>query len=330
MSKFHLGSTALVCAVLAACGGGGGGGSSNDYSTPVTLTTSNYQSVVSSSISGIQAMGSLSDFGSSMASALTGASTTSAPKWASFGLQQLARVSALLPTATDSLTGVIQQQNSNCTNGGTRTLSVNDANNNQQLDAGDSFSVTFSNCVEGTDTAQGSLSMVLTTRAINSTTNYSIDVAMTFGNLVIASGGLTSTANGSLRLVSSRTAADQGSDTISCSSFSASGSSGGVTQHGSLINFTESNSLTPSGNIVSFSGTVSSSDFGGSVTIATPVAFVVSTADTYPHTGTMVLTGSGNGKVTMTAINNTQISLALDANGDGTSETTNTLAWSAL
>ena len=58
----------------------------------------------------------------------------------------------------------------------------------------------------------------------------------------------------------------------------------------------------------------------GYVTISTPTPFRVYDSDLWPRNGVMVVTGTGNTKVRLTAISNTQCQIDADLDGDDTYE----------
>jgi hypothetical protein len=77
---------------------------------------------------------------------------------------------------------------------------------------------------------------------------------------------------------------------------------------------------------VAESGTIYLHDYGSvTVSTATPFRFVAGSAT--PSSGVLVITGSTNGRVRLTAIDATSCSVDVDANGDGIYETTSTHPW---
>ena len=58
----------------------------------------------------------------------------------------------------------------------------------------------------------------------------------------------------------------------------------------------------------------------GYVTVTTPTPFRLYDTDSWPSSGDMVVTGTGNKKVRLTAISNTQCQIDADLDGDGTYE----------
>jgi hypothetical protein len=53
-------------------------------------------------------------------------------------------------------------------------------------------------------------------------------------------------------------------------------------------------------------------------------------SDDYPSSGVMVITGAANSQLKLTALSNTQVRQELDANGDGTYESSTTVNWNTL
>jgi len=81
---------------------------------------------------------------------------------------------------------------------------------------------------------------------------------------------------------------------------------------------------------VSLSGTMSAQSLGGSITISTPQPLVQLSTDNYPSAGQVIVTGATGSAVRATVLDNTQVRVELDANGDGTYESTATVAWTTL
>jgi hypothetical protein len=53
-------------------------------------------------------------------------------------------------------------------------------------------------------------------------------------------------------------------------------------------------------------------------------------ADAYPSQGQLLITGASGSTLLVTALNSTQVQLQVDANGDGTVDSTTTATWASL
>lgn len=65
----------------------------------------------------------------------------------------------------------------------------------------------------------------------------------------------------------------------------------------------------------------------GFVVISTSTPFHYLAGNTYPSSGTMIVTGASNGRVKLTFVNSTSYTVDVDANGDGIYETTSSHTW---
>jgi hypothetical protein len=65
----------------------------------------------------------------------------------------------------------------------------------------------------------------------------------------------------------------------------------------------------------------------GSVVISTSTPFHFLAGNTNPSSGTMIATGASNGRAKLTISNSTSYTVDVDANGDGTYETSRSHAW---
>jgi len=65
----------------------------------------------------------------------------------------------------------------------------------------------------------------------------------------------------------------------------------------------------------------------GFVVISTPTPFHYLAGSTYPSSGTMIVTGASNGRAKLTVSNSTSYTVDVDANGDGTYETSSSYPW---
>jgi len=83
--------------------------------------------------------------------------------------------------------------------------------------------------------------------------------------------------------------------------------------------------------------TVDCTAIGGVVAVLTPIAFQIDAATAiFPHSGRVKITGTSGSRIVATAIGNElapvghQVMLEIDADGDGSSETTINTTWTAL
>jgi hypothetical protein len=74
------------------------------------------------------------------------------------------------------------------------------------------------------------------------------------------------------------------------------------------------------------SGTLASSQLSGSISFTTPVTFQGAGA-TYPFAGEMLVTGANGGLVRLIALDETNVRIETDVDGDGTLESTEDTTW---
>ena len=76
-------------------------------------------------------------------------------------------------------------------------------------------------------------------------------------------------------------------------------------------------------------GTITSTQFDGEVTYETPVAFVA-LGDAYPHVGELLVTGANNATVRLIAVDEVNVRIEADYDGNGTIDETIDTTWDAL
>lgn len=320
-------------ALLAACGGGGGGsapaGSPAPVATPATLTSANYVAVAQETLSS-------SAYLTSATALATGAQVSDPELLIRFGQSQLPKLSRWLANAPVQAVGAVENRTESCAGGGTITISANDANGNLKGDAGDSASLTMTNCSFEGQLLNGQLVMT-----INSATGnldnfpYSLSVTLGFNNLVAQSSSVRSVGNGNLVVSVEARAANDQSLSLSTPSFALSTSYGGASYSKMLTNHLTTISLSPAGtgftSSTAVSGTLSSSAFDSRfVTIATPASFVRSSALAYPSSGQFIITGAAGSQVRVTATSATALFIELDADANGSYETSTSKLWSEM
>jgi len=92
---------------------------------------------------------------------------------------------------------------------------------------------------------------------------------------------------------------------------------------------TEDTSVFPANFTREATGRVSSSQFNGVVSYSTPVAFQ-STGDGFPYEGEMLVFGTNNASIRITAMDEDTVRIEADYDGDGASDATIETTWAAL
>lgn len=325
----------ITLTTLAACGGGGG--YAGDVGTPVEgtpipLAADNYVGV------GTEAYAAAFDTvssGTDGTGLLTGAQVAAAPAWGAYARQQVGVLTARFLQTPAEVAGVTSQQTVSCPQAGSITFTINDQNGNQALNAGDSVTAVATNCQIDGETSNGSLTITMNTEPSGDVvggTVYSFDASISFSNFSVSGAAVSASANGSLRMVSLRTAQNIGTDAVSATAFTSSVNIDGSTRTRALNNLTATVAYSPTESATTVSGTLATSPVLGvySASFTTTSPFKRLYADNYPYSGTATVTGANGGKGSMTVLDNTQVRFDLDANGDGTPEASTTMAWSAI
>ncbi|MES2877093.1 MAG: hypothetical protein V4713_01635 [Pseudomonadota bacterium] len=327
----------LSTSVLVACGGGGGGGATVSLApTPTAALNMSNQTAAAQDTTSTAFM---PIWGTRE---LTGAQVTDESVLFSIARDQLDKLPTYMANAqaNQTLTGAVQSQTSSCPLGGSLTVSVNDADNSTLLSAGDSFTIVYSNCVLNSATLSGSLGFVFNSLSGSyqspASTNYTLGITMNYGNFTVTGSGLIASMNGSMTFAAIANGVNTLSETISTPSLTVSGTYGGLTRSRSLTGYSATVTKIPDvtyGYLKSYSmsGAVTSSALSAqAISFATSTPLVLRGTDGYPSSGVMVISGANNSKIKLTALSSTQIQQDLDANGDGSYETTSTVNWNTL
>lgn len=319
----------LMISLTACSGGGGGGGGASTGSSvqPVAYTGNLNNAAVTSANSGTLADASMTG-GGIAGSMAVGASISPQPvsgepylvKTANAVQKSLIRAYfAPLSTSGMHLNGTTTGP---CSVSGSTTvnITVDDATGNLTGD------MSFSACsdVSG-ESISGAATITGHMLGVNTSKNPQLDLLKINGTLAFTdvSGSFTFTGN----LVGTFTYADVGavnpSDISVVANVDTRDDATGIYLR--LTNFTVAgvsvynNNGTLSYEDDSLSGTVCHS-VEGCVTAQTVTAFRFYGTDPWPSSGQLVVTGAGNTRARLTALNNTQYTLEWDANGDGTYE----------
>jgi hypothetical protein len=317
-----------AAAALAACGGGGsGGGSSAATADPVAISSANAAEVAGAAYS---APASLEGAGLGGAGVLTGAVTQVSDDGVDMVqviIDQLKSSKALFAANPGAfVTGASITASEDCTNGGNFSFTLNDADDNQDLSSGDSLSATFNNCIEGTTRMNGTLSINnIQITGDPLTFPYSLQMTLQANNFSVTESGETSSLNGAMTLSQSTGDGVSFVNSVSGTSISLTESGGAATLSAYRLDGTENGSSYT----FDINATVSSPDIGGAVTIVTDVTFM-GTEPGDPYTGEATITGAGNSSVTLVVLNEVNVQLLVDEDGDGATDTTIDTTWDSL
>ncbi|MFL6630168.1 MAG: hypothetical protein ACJ8G1_27285 [Vitreoscilla sp.] len=317
-----------VLATLVACGGSGGD-SSPPQGSKVAITSANQSQVVRASVNaGLSvslaqgSVGGVSPAGVTDRTHALGGVLQRAMGAARASRKGIASAS-VHPAATISDTEP-------CGVSGTVTIVLDDRDNNQALSSGDSVSATFAQCKDSASTTiNGAIVIALT----STPTDTQFSASANFQSVVVTDNGVTSTISGTVTVAENdMPTVTETTLSVGSSGLTASTASTGYDDAVSFAaGFVITTDETSAGDVsVSLSGTMTAQSVGGSITISTPQPIVEGSGDAYPRAGQVIITGASGSSVRATVLDDTQVRLELDANGDGSYESTSTVAWTAL
>lgn len=329
-------SLIAVSVSLVACGGGDGDGDggvggdqSNNTAVPATLTSTNYVAVAQ------EALTSNAYLLDSSSLAL-GAQVSDSNVLVRFGQEQLAKMPGWFADAAVQAVGAVHAETVRCDGGGTLTIEANDLNGNEQVDLGDSMKLSANNCATEGSVLNGQLVLTIN-RMVGSMDRYPYEVGadLRFISLSVQAGSDREIGNGSLSIniqaINNKTMTTK----LGTSSFSLSGNYGGTTYSQALRDYETDLRLISNGRSVTWTssvrGILSSSSFESkSVGIETLADFVRFDDQAYPRSGSALITGAAGAKIRVTAVNDTTVSIELDADGNDSYETTVSKPWSEM
>lgn len=352
---------AMVCAVLgsallAACGGGG-----SDAGSPApvmaTITASNQDKAGRAAAAATTTMLGAGGGLAATSDAPQGSTTLSSPTGASFGPGRhsvaalvlrasrlmigeetvRSRLSAGGATATTVRRLTIPSSTVQCGLSGSLTISFTDANGNDQLDIGDSMRLAFNQCSEAAgESINGA--MVVGLASVNAGTLLSFSGTVGMESLTVVEDGRTASLNGSLAIGYTEQSATQTqlSLTVGTNGLTGSVSGNGISESlgfypafAAVATYTEDGTGAVISSSATINGTLSSNNLGGLVQIETSSAFLHLMSNEYPHAGTARVAGNSSA-LRMVVLDATKVRLDLDAQGDGTYESSTEVLWTTL
>ena len=320
----------MACGTLALLTGCGGGGSDGGMASGSGSTGSGSAALPGSGINAANSTAVASQ-ALTASSALNSQTNGSGSGLANTSVKQLNK--ALGIAFLNRAAGLTNTLTVNCPQGGTATITLKAAST-RQVSTGDNVLVSADSCIDGTDTANGTINIDFTnvTGRPSSTSAWNGTMNVSFTDFTFNDGTASNTANGSLTLAYDQTAArvatfsltgdtlrlrttENGTETErALSGFNTSGS-----MNGDL--FTYRTGFTLSGNTPQLSQSP--------YTVATLTDFTQQESSN-PSQGALKVTASDGSSLTLTTLDTTNVSIALDSNGDGTADQTPTTTWSAL
>lgn len=319
----------LFGATLVACGGGGGesGGTDAPVAAPnaVAITDTNSNQVASDAF----VVTNFAVSGANTATGLVAFATGSAPT-PTFSLRNFAEdyLQRLRGRSSSQMVTVqaVYTDPYVCSGGGSYADAWNDVDNDLTDSAGDSYSTTYSNCVEAGITTNGAVSASLVSFSGSALGDYTMSGTFGFDNLSVSYTGLSFNMNGGMSYSASRTGTNA-SATVSIPSLVITEPSGSATIANATLQYLQDESTLAYS--YSISATVSSTAAGGQVTVTTLTPFA-GTGTGYPVSGSIRMTGAAGSSVALTATGGGNVRLDVDGNGDGITDSTTNTTWPAL
>jgi len=336
-SRLGLAALLALTGAFVGCGGDSDGGDDNQVPVTLDLTAANSDTVAHATGAGFMAFGSTVmlplDASADRASAL---GSTGSGAWLParvldgllLAMRGTARSGGARPLA------VITMAPTECSLSGTSTMSFDDADNDGLLDIGEVFSFVFSDCQDSAaDVMNGSMSGTIT-RINDSGTAFGARVTLAALAQNAVDGRHSLTLNGNVLLDYRELSA-----TTEQMKLSADGAVTALVhthlpfddtvtlQSGFAQNTTHDYSLGRSTSTVT--GVMESVAAGGSFAVSTMTPVELDDADTHPRAGVVEMRGHA-GVMNLRALSAEQVQVELDANGDGSFESSTAQTWDWL
>ncbi|MHC4972274.1 MAG: hypothetical protein ACYTG3_08075 [Planctomycetota bacterium] len=203
------------------------------------------------------------------------------------------------------------------------------------LSTGDSASMTFLACVFDADgipiTMNGNISFTASDVTGTPPGPFSYALVCSFNSYSVNVLGATVIVNGGFTLELSTTDGDTYQAVVHGDYFSVYAQAGLQAFSGTISNFRMERTYTESTGAYSVDNqaTIAGSQLGGEVTFDTTVPFTGTDPDD-PDAGTLVVTGAEGATLTLVAIDNIDVQILVDLEGDGNTDATILTTWDVL
>lgn len=314
----------LVTTGISACGGGGGGGSSAAPADLAIIDAGNAESIVrevlsagfdSSEVAGGGEILAADGGSSALVVHMAGRRTIQAAQAVSGQVQPSANYG---PDREDCLVS------------GAITFSASLASLDTLM-PGDHFTAVYEACEDG-DGAVYNGRMRIDVQSFTGdlfADLYRLDGRFTFTNLAITEDGTTETSNGTLNVDMNLLTPHLESYGITSTRFTLSSGNTDWIFHDVVSNVEDDHRGDAWLTTLSESGSLESSNFEGRVDYGTLTPFQSVDGD-YPATGVLRIDGANGASVVVTALNEENLQLAVDWNGDSVVDETRLMAWSTV
>lgn len=217
----------------------------------------------------------------------------------------------------------------NCLVSGTSTLSGDIADPlTPTFTPEDFFDIVFANCDDGFSVIDGALLYVVDAFSGELAGLYDLTMTATFTDFQVAAAGETLLTNGDVTVRLNSLQSPLISAETSGNSLTVDSNEYSQTMTNFAGSYSQDVEAVPSPFSQSSSGTLDSTQLPGVVTYSTPVTFTGFDGE-YPSAGEFLVTGESSG-VRLVAVDNTNIRIEVDTNGDGTVDETINSTWVEL
>jgi hypothetical protein len=314
---------------LVACGGGGGSGGNGTAPVNLTkITANNAPRITSAVISAALEGGDLGNFANLGSGGLPSGKTLSSPLMAKVGsIQTDQAVSLLKQSQLGLFQAPINQPPVSCAVTGEYTIS-GDISGSTGLVNGDTITIDYDLCDDGLTVIDGSFSMTIRDFSgdfVSGAFSFDVDVVVTAFS--VTEGGETVEVDGRLSISLDASATPSLSMTVSASSLTVT--ENGATHTLAAFTLTQSTDSVTGDYTLTVEGTLSSSDFNGSVNFETTVD-LQGAGTGFAFVGEITITGDANSTIHVTVLDSTMVRLEVDTDGDGAVDDVIDRLWTQL